>query len=417
MKHLQAVCFLCAWSAMVFAAPQGIETEYGNRIAVLDIQGRGISRPEAETITNYMRIEVAATGSVTSVYGTQIREVLSDMGLEETGCASPECALEVGKLLGASHVVIGSVIKSEQTYDLDFRMFNIETGSVQKTVQQTYQGDVDELIMPLQRLVWDIMDLLPPPERFPEEKQVRGPVFVDGDQPYTVITGAVISDDAKYYAIALGDVSVTNRDDDIAGIVVDPTGGLTTTEAGSVDMFTVVLTSEPTAEVTLSLNSSAIAEGIVTPAALVFDAGNWSTPQPVTVTGIADDIDDGDQTYSVVIDRAVSGDPKYSGLDPDDVEVTNLDQDESGIEVFPTAGLMTSEAGRSATFKVRLTSKPSAEVSLSLVSKNISKNKSVTFTHVCICISSCLVMVHAQSLFIVSRDSGSIAALTSPRSD
>ena len=398
MKHLQAVCFLCAWSAMLFSAPQDKETENGNRIAVLDIQGRGISRPEAETITNYMRIEVAATGSVTSVDGSQIREVLSDMGLEETGCASPECALEAGTLLAASHVVIGSVIKAEQSYDLDFRMFNIETGSVQNTVKQTYQGDVDELIIALQRLVWDIMDLTPPPERFPEEKQVRGPVFVTftsgdwnipktitiyGDETYTIVTGPVVSDDTIYNTIEPADVYVTNADDDVAGITVAPVAGLKTTEAGGVDTFTVVLTSEPTADVALSVSSSHTTEGRVSPTLLVFNAGNWNTLQTVTVTGVADTVDDGDQTYTIVVESAVSSDPDYAGSDPQDVSVINYDN-QPGIIVYPTTALTTTEAGGHTSFTVLLTSQPSAELAFSFVSSEPAEGRisspPITFT-------------------------------------
>ena len=39
--------------------------------------------------------------------------------------------------------------------------------------------------------------------------------------------------------------TVTNTDDDTAGITVEPTSGLTTTEAGETDTFTAVLDSEP----------------------------------------------------------------------------------------------------------------------------------------------------------------------------
>ena len=89
---------------------------------------------------------------------------------------------------------------------------------------------------------------------------------------------------------------MSNADDDTAGITVSPTSGLTTTETGGSGTFTVVLTTEPTADVTIGLTSDDVTEGTVAPASLTFTAANWNTPQTVTVTGVDDVVDDGDQT-------------------------------------------------------------------------------------------------------------------------
>ena len=73
-----------------------------------------------------------------------------------------------------------------------------------------------------------------------------------------------------------------------------PTSGLTTTEAGGTATFTVVLTAQPTADVTIALSSSDTTEGTVSPASLTFTGANWNTPQTVTVTGVDDLLADGD---------------------------------------------------------------------------------------------------------------------------
>ena len=59
---------------------------------------------------------------------------------------------------------------------------------------------------------------------------------------------------------------MTNTDNDVAGITVAPVAGLVTTEAGGTAAFTVVLTSEPTADVIIALSSSDTTEGTVAPA-------------------------------------------------------------------------------------------------------------------------------------------------------
>ena len=84
-----------------------------------------------------------------------------------------------------------------------------------------------------------------------------------------------MSTDANYNTRNAPDVLVTNSDDDAAGITVAPPGPLATTEAGGTATFTVVLTTQPTADVTIALSSSDTTEGTVLPASLTFTTANW----------------------------------------------------------------------------------------------------------------------------------------------
>jgi hypothetical protein len=48
------------------------------------------------------------------------------------------------------------------------------------------------------------------------------------------------------------------------------------------------------------------------------------------VTGVDDDLEDGHQGFTIVLGAAASADPDYDGIDPDDVSVTNVDDDVEG---------------------------------------------------------------------------------------
>jgi Ca2+-binding RTX toxin-like protein len=112
-----------------------------------------------------------------------------------------------------------------------------------------------------------------------------------------------------------------------AGITVNPTSGLNTTESGGKVTFTLKLNTPPTADVKIDLGSSNTAEGIISPLSLTFNSANWNQTQTVTVTGVDDKVVDGVQTYSIVTKPSVSNDNKYSGLNAADVIVTNSDND------------------------------------------------------------------------------------------
>lgn len=208
---------------------------------------------------------------------------------------------------------------------------------------------------------------------------------VDGDQDYTVTFGAATSSDAFYSGTTRAALDVTNADNDVASIVVSPTTGLSTSEAGATDTFTVVLGAPPTASVSMPLATSDATEGTVLPAMLTFTVMNWNVPQTVTVTGVNDPDVDGDRAFSVVIGDTVSSSDGYNGIDVDDVDVVNVDNDVVGVVVTPTSGLTTSEAGATASFTVVLESAPSANVSVSLESSDATEGSvspsALTFTN------------------------------------
>jgi hypothetical protein len=69
------------------------------------------------------------------------------------------------------------------------------------------------------------------------------------------------------------DVTVSNTDNDVAGVTVTPTSGLTTTEARRDGDVHGGAQHQPTADVTIALSSSDTTEGTVSPASLTFTTG------------------------------------------------------------------------------------------------------------------------------------------------
>jgi hypothetical protein len=186
----------------------------------------------------------------------------------------------------------------------------------------------------------------------------------DGIQICVVHTGPAGSTDTLYQGLNGADVSVTVRDNDTAGITVDTSGlGPISEPDGSVT-FTLKLNSQPTATVSVDL-STAGEQCTVSPASVDLDAGNWSSGVVATVTAVDDDIDDGTQPCQVQTTRTSSGDPKYDELLVDDVLVSVHDDDEAGIDVLPT-DLAIGEPDGSDTFTLKLTSQPTAKVSVGL---------------------------------------------------
>lgn len=151
---------------------------------------------------------------------------------------------------------------------------------------------------------------------------------------------------------------------------IEPTTGLVTTESGGVDSFTVVLTSIPSANVLLEMESSDPQEGIPAPNTLLFTPGTAFDPQTVQVTGQADMDPDGDQPYTIIFKPSISLDLNFDDVEPDNVSVLNLDFNPPppGVTVGPETNVTTTEDGGFAEVQFVLQSVPTQNVVLTFTS-------------------------------------------------
>ncbi|MBJ46267.1 MAG: hypothetical protein CL465_05685, partial [Acidimicrobiaceae bacterium] len=210
--------------------------------------------------------------------------------------------------------------------------------------------------------------------------------FVDQDQTTTVTASILdVSSDDNFDAVADQTVSVTTTDDDAAGFTIAETGGSTeVTEAGSTDLFTVVLTGRPITDVVFSITSSDSTETSVS-SSLTFTSENWDTPQSVTVTGLDDDIIDGTQTsiLTIAIDDANS-DNSFDPINDQTVTATNNDDDVAGFTITETEGSTSvDESENTDTFNIVLDAQPQSDVVLTITSSDTGEatvTSLVTFT-------------------------------------
>ncbi len=198
-------------------------------------------------------------------------------------------------------------------------------------------------------------------------------VLDDGDKSYKILFEPVTSADAAYAAVAIAPLTFTNVDDDTAGVTVGAPSGHTT-EAGGQATFDVVLRTKPSANVTIPLTSDTPAEGTIAVTELVFTPDDWNVPQTVTVTGVDDPEDDGDKAYQIDFAATTSVDPLYAALAVPSVDLTNVDDDTAGITVSPISG-DTNEDGKTAAFSVVLDSRPTADVTLTFASNDLTEGE------------------------------------------
>ena len=163
-----------------------------------------------------------------------------------------------------------------------------------------------------------------------------------------------------YDGVSVSSVTVTELDNDTVGVTVTPTT-LTVAEGDSVK-YTVVLATQPSADVTISLTFASGSDEDITvdKTSLTFTPENWNAVQEVTVSAAEDDdAADGAAT----IEHAASG-GGYGGVTVSSVTVTEADNDTAGVTVTPAT--LTVPEGGSAAYTVALDTQPSEDVTISL---------------------------------------------------
>jgi len=187
---------------------------------------------------------------------------------------------------------------------------------------------------------------------------------IDDDDRSATYTQTVTSNDPKYNAWKLIDVVVPITEDDIAGVALVQSGGTTkVAENAFNDSYTITLTSEPIAPVTIdvAIDSTSKLDPV---APLVFQPSQWNVPQTVNVTLTGDDIDNDDR--SAIYNHAItSNDPKY---DPwfEALPVSITEDDFVGLSIQGTGSRnYVIEGSDNPDFlEIRLNSQPTAPVTI-----------------------------------------------------
>jgi len=186
------------------------------------------------------------------------------------------------------------------------------------------------------------------------------------------ITHTAASGDPDYNGSSIPDIVVSITDNDISGVTIVQTGGGTAvSEAGpSSDTYTLVLDSQPTATVNVTVtpdNQSTVGAGPGTAIMLVFSTANWSTPQTVTVTAVDDAVAEG--LHSTTIAHSVaSADADYNGMTVSSLVAIVTDNDTVGLSITQTGGStdVHEEGATSDSYTIALTSQPTADVTVTI---------------------------------------------------
>ena len=225
-------------------------------------------------------------------------------------------------------------------------------------------GDVVIAITPDDQLTADVSELTFTTANWNIEQLVTV-TAVDDDvaegEHAAQVTHAATSADGDYDGLAIASVAATIDDDDAAGVTVNPLA-VGVTESGDSATYTVVLDSEPTGDVVVTIMKDD--QVTVDVSELSFTPANWSVEQVVTVIATDDGLAEGDHAAPLT-HVMTSTDGDYDGISVPAVSAQITDNDARGVTIAPQV-LELREGGDASTYAVVLDSEPAGDVVITI---------------------------------------------------
>lgn len=111
-------------------------------VAVLNLKvADGVTAGEAEIISDRLRAELFNTGNVSIMEREEMKQILAEQGLQQSGACSDEaCMVQTGKLLGVQQIIAGSIGKVGSMYLINLRMFDVSTGKLIRAISRDLNG-------------------------------------------------------------------------------------------------------------------------------------------------------------------------------------------------------------------------------------------------------------------------------------
>lgn len=101
------------------------------KLAILDLLPQHVPEPTALMVSDLLRTELFNTGLFRVIERSEMESVLKEQEFQISGCTETECAVQVGKLLSARKILIGTVGKLGKEYIINARIVDVESGEME----------------------------------------------------------------------------------------------------------------------------------------------------------------------------------------------------------------------------------------------------------------------------------------------
>jgi hypothetical protein len=139
MKKNIGLIFFIMLSTLIFA-------DEGKIITVMDFETSGVAHQEMTLFVDYISSSISDNADYILIDRRQRESILVETQFSNSGCADESCAIEIGRLLSATEMIVGSLGSIGSLYILNIKLIEVETGRTLRDVSERYDS-IEKLVI------------------------------------------------------------------------------------------------------------------------------------------------------------------------------------------------------------------------------------------------------------------------------
>ena len=170
-------------------------------VAVLELVPIGLTEEEGHILTQRLSSEFINSREYSVIALDKVKKILRKKRYKNyvdfhQYCIEKECAVNIGKIVTADYIVIGSVSKLDSAYKVDVKMIDVQNNNIVSTSIYNHVGEIEILLS--EGIVSITRELSPPPSPSKDIYEIAGNevghIFIDSSPK-----GADVFIDDKYF--------------------------------------------------------------------------------------------------------------------------------------------------------------------------------------------------------------------------
>src|SRR3989339_914858 len=115
--------------AVLLCVCASIKTSRKN-IAVIEFEGKNVLSNEASIVSDSLRTAFVKSGNYNVIDKSNMDEILLEQKFQQSSCTDISCAVKIGRILNVKKMVLGTLSKINDDYQISAKMVDVETGRI-----------------------------------------------------------------------------------------------------------------------------------------------------------------------------------------------------------------------------------------------------------------------------------------------